>query len=150
MSKLKHFIALERSMKLLLIEAYYYLGWARMKKLIPFQKLVKTMEMRIGETTVHVNVEQKGICRDISWAIHIMSSYTFWESECLVKALAAMKMLERRQIESTLYLATGKDEKGSLVAHAWLRSGSFYISGAEGKDQFTVIAKFSKEISPIA
>ena len=43
-------------------------------------------------------------------AIHIMSRYTFWESQCLVKAIAGMKMLEKRQIESTLYLGTAKDE----------------------------------------
>ena len=39
-----------------------------------------------------------------------MSRYTFWESQCLVKAIAGMKMLERRHIESTLYLGTAKDE----------------------------------------
>ena len=48
----------------------------------------------------------------ISQAIHLMSRYTFWESECLVKAIAGMKMLEKRNIESTLYLGTAKDENG--------------------------------------
>ena len=56
-----------------------------------------------------------------------MSKYTFWESQCLVKAIAGMKMLERRQIESTLYLGTAKDELGKLIAHAWLRSGPFIL-----------------------
>ena len=75
-----------------------------------------------------------------------MSRYTFWESQCLVKAIAAMKMLERRQIESTLYLGTAKDEKGKLIAHAWLRSGPFYITGAEVMEKFTVVSKFAKRI----
>ena len=74
-----------------------------------------------------------------------MSRYTFWESECLVKAMAGMKMLERRGIESTLYLGTAKDETG-LIAHAWLRSGTFYVSGAEVMERFTVVAQFAKEI----
>ena len=55
-----------------------------------------------------------------------------------------MKMLERRQIESTLYLGTAKDESGKLIAHAWLRSGPFYITGAEGMEKFTVVSKFAK------
>ena len=69
------------------------------------------------------------ILKNISQAIHIMSRYTFWESQCLVKAIAGMKMLERRKIESTLYLGTAKDENGKMIAHAWLRSGPFYITG---------------------
>lgn len=39
-----------------------------------------------------------------------MSHLTFRESECLVKAMARMKMLERRGMESTLYFRTGKDK----------------------------------------
>ena len=74
-----------------------------------------------------------------------MSRHTFWESQCLVKAIAAMKMLERRQIESTLYLGTAKDENGNLIAHAWLRSGPFYITGVEAMEKFTVVSKFAKK-----
>ena len=67
------------------------------------------------------------------------------ESECLVKAIAGMKMLEKRNIESTMYLGVAKDEKG-LSAHAWLRSGWLYVSGSEGMEKFTVVEKFAKFI----
>ena len=76
-----------------------------------------------------------------------MSRHTLWESQCLVKAIAGMKMLEKRNIESTLYLGMAKDEKGKLIAHAWLRSGAIYVSGAEVMERFTVVAKFAKEPS---
>ena len=33
---------------------------------------------------------------------------------------------------------------GELIAHAWLRSGPFYITGADGKEKFTVVSKFAK------
>ena len=68
----------------------------------------------------------------ISQAIHIVSKYTFWESQCLVKAIAAMRMLEKRGIESTLYLGTAKDESGKIIAHAWLRSGFFLCYWCRG------------------
>ena len=96
------------------------------------------------ETSFRIDESNRKILKQISEAIHIMSNYTFWESQCLVKAIAAMKMLERRQIESTLYLGTAKDENGKLIAHAWLRSGPFYITGAEGMERFTVVSKFAK------
>ena len=99
------------------------------------------------ETSLCLNESNKRDLASVSQAIHLMSRYTFWESECLVKAIAGMKMLEKRNIESTLYLGTAKDEKGELIAHAWLRSGPFYISGAEVMERFTVVAKFAKEMS---
>ncbi len=84
--------------------------------------------------------------KNVANAIRIMSNYTFWESQCLVKAIAGMKMLERRHIDCTLYLGTARDEKGSMIAHAWLRSGNFYVSGAEGMERFTVVGMFAKGV----
>jgi hypothetical protein len=57
-----------------------------------------------------------------------------------------MKMLERRKIESTLYMGTAKDETGRLIAHAWLRSGPYCITGSEEMSSFTVVSKFAKRI----
>ena len=99
----------------------------------------------MNETKYELTVDQKAIAKKISSALYLMSQYTFWESECLVKAIAGMKMLERRGIESTLYLGTAKDETG-LIAHAWLRSGNYYVSGKEGNNKFTVVATFAKII----
>lgn len=76
-----------------------------------------------------------------------MSKYTLWESQCLVKAIAGMMMLERRGIDSTIYLGTTRDEDGKMIAHAWLRSGPFYVSGSEGMKQFTVVGMFAKRVS---
>jgi hypothetical protein len=58
-----------------------------------------------------------------------------------------MKMLERRNIESTVYLGTAKDENGKLIAHAWLRSGSFILTGSEEMSRFVVVSKFAKQVS---
>ena len=49
------------------------------------------------ETPFSLNPSDKEDLSSISQAIHIMSKYTLWESQCLVKALAAMKMLERKR-----------------------------------------------------
>lgn len=145
-NRIKRFILLDYTTKKVLFEAFIFLGWARILKLLPFKKIVHILGDHMEET----NYSQCGnieILRTISRAIHIMSRYTFWESQCLVKAIAGMKMLERRQIESTLYLGTAKDDTGKLIAHAWLRSGSHYISGSEGMEKFTIVGKFAKRLS---
>lgn len=130
---------------MLLFEAFIYLAMARLLKALPFSKLAPSLGERMGETSFTVSSEQIGLLKKISHAIHIVSPYTFWESQCLVKAIAGQKMLKRRNIDSTLYLGTAKDEDGLLIAHSWLRSGSYYVSGSEGMENFTVVAKFAKE-----
>ena len=131
--------------KKFLIEAYLLLAWARYKKTTQFSKMAPALGNHMKETKQELTEEKRAIAQKISSALYLMSRYTFWESECLVKAVAGMKMLERRGIESTLYLGTAKDETG-LIAHAWLRSGNYYVSGTEGKHKFTVVATFAKNI----
>ncbi|MEI4828876.1 lasso peptide biosynthesis B2 protein [Bacillus sp. FJAT-53711] len=145
--KIRIFLSMNILKKFLFFEAFFYLGWARILKSIPFSRIAPTLGVHMDETSLSSNESNKLVLRSISEAIHIMSRYTFWESQCLVRAIAGMKMLERRQIESTLYLGTAKDENGKMVAHAWLRSGPFYITGAEEMERFTVVSKFAKGLS---
>jgi hypothetical protein len=147
LKKVRAFFGLNRTTKLLLVEAVIYLGWARYLKMISFSKVAPSLGEQMKETTFTTSASNYKTLRNVSNAIEIMSGYTLWESQCLVKAIAGMKMLEKRQIESTLYLGTTKDENGEMIAHAWLRSGSFYLSGSEVMERFTVVAKFAKEIS---
>ncbi|MNG37786.1 hypothetical protein D3C84_1252420 [compost metagenome] len=56
-------------------------------------------------------------------------------------------MLMRRNISSTLYLGTARDASGKMVAHAWLRSGSIYVTGFETMKQFTVVALFGSTVA---
>ncbi|MEH6945326.1 lasso peptide biosynthesis B2 protein [Bacillus sp. JJ722] len=142
--KVRTFLKLDIKTKFLFIEAFIYLGIARYLKSIPFSKVAPTLGEENKETSFTLNSSQKEDIARISQAIRVMSRYTFWESQCLVKAIAGMKMLEKRNIESTLYLGTSKDENGDFIAHAWLRSGPYYISGAEVMERFTVVAKFAK------
>ncbi|KAB7708311.1 lasso peptide biosynthesis B2 protein [Bacillus aerolatus] len=147
LSKIITFLSLCPKAKFLFIEAFLFLGWARILKLTPFSKVAPSLGDRMHETSYNYIDSNNEKIKNISHAIHIMSKYTFWESQCLVKAIAGMKMLERRGIDSTLYLGTARDEAGKMIAHAWLRSGSFYISGAEGMEKFTVVSMFAKRIS---
>lgn len=146
-TKIKIFLSYDMRTKLLLLEAVFFLGWARILKKFSFEKTAKSLGLHIGESSFsRVGLDVK-VLKNVSNSVHIMERYTIWESKCLVKAIAAMKMLERRKIESTLYLGTGKDENGRLVAHAWLRSGPYYITGADGMEKYTVIGMFAKKFS---
>lgn len=146
MNKLVLLHSMDMKTKLLLAESFFYLGLGRYLKRIPFSKVAPSLGHYMEETAYEtINLNKKTIA-SVSQAINIMSKYTFWESQCLVKAIAAMKMLEKRNIDSTLYLGTARDESGELVAHAWLRSGPYFVTGSEGKEKYTVVGKFAKKI----
>lgn len=139
------FFKLNRRDALLFIEAYVYLGWARLLLLFPFAKISPKLGQKASETSeLHQREEAVLALKHISSAVNIMSRYTIWDSKCLVRAIAGLKMLARRRIDSTLYLGVARDETGQLIAHAWLRSGSFYVTGAEEMFRFTVVEKFAK------
>ncbi|MBW3495091.1 MULTISPECIES: lasso peptide biosynthesis B2 protein [Bacillus] len=145
--RLRVFLSLNTQTKLLFLEAFIFLGWARVLKSITFSKVAPSLGDYMNETPVAQVPPHGDTLKKVSEAISIMSRYTFWESQCLVKAIAGMKMLEKRHIESTIYLGTAKDNNGELIAHAWLRSGSFYVTGLEGMEKFTVVGSFAKRLS---
>lgn len=140
---LKNIFSLNRKTLFLLIEAYVCLGWARLLVYLPFYRVAPSLGSQMQETSYDLVPSAKAVVKNISHAIQIVSRYTFWESKCLVKAIAAWKMLQRRNIDCTLYLGTARDEAGKMIAHAWLRSGSLYITGVEQMGDFTVVGKFA-------
>ncbi|KIL52971.1 lasso peptide biosynthesis B2 protein [Jeotgalibacillus campisalis] len=145
-NKVKAFFSLSKEMKGLLVETYIQLAKARVAKSKPFSQIAPSLGEHMMETTYEPEPGNKRVLASVSQSVNLMSKYTFWESQCLVKAIAAMRMLEKRNIESTLYLGTGRDEHGKLAAHAWLRSGPYYITGSEGMEKYTVVGKFAKKI----
>ncbi|MED4063763.1 lasso peptide biosynthesis B2 protein [Priestia megaterium] len=147
LKKIKGFMKYNSQTKILLLEAFFLLGWARILKSIPFSKVAPFLGKKSVETLTYPNEENRSNLKEVSKAIEIMSRHTLWESKCLVQAIAAMKMLNRRKIESTLYMGMAKDEHGALIAHAWLRSGSFYVTGSEGMERFTVVGTFANSVS---
>ncbi|AKG33415.1 lasso peptide biosynthesis B2 protein [Paenibacillus durus] len=143
-SKLRLLFTLDKTTLLFYLEAFLVLGWARTRLFYKFSKVAPSLGERGQETDQDYDASHTSAMRHIASSINTVSKYTPWDSKCLVRAIAGMKMLERRGIGSTLYLGTGKDHSGKLIAHAWLRSGPYYISGAEEMHQFTVVDKFAK------
>ncbi|GGD73223.1 lasso peptide biosynthesis B2 protein [Paenibacillus nasutitermitis] len=132
---------------ILYAEACLLLGYARCQLFRPFPRIAATLGEQTTETSQDYDPASIAVIRKVSHALHAASRHTPWESKCLVRAIAGMKMLERRGIDSTLYMGTAKDKTGQLIAHAWLRSGPVYITGADVMDRFTVVQKFAKRLT---
>lgn len=144
MNELKKFVKLRLEYKVLLAEAYVTLGLSRFALMTTeFKKTAKRLGNTMQKNSAPLNEKQRLTAKKIDWAVNVMSRYTFWESKCLVKAVAAKHMLNRRNLANTLYLGMAKDDQGNLQAHAWIECSDLSLTGSSTADRFTVVSSFS-------
>lgn len=142
---LEKFNELEWKSKKDFIKAYIYTGFFRAYILfIPFRKLVNRMGKVKCESPKEVDEDTYFEAQRIGSIVLKASKYTFWKSLCLVQALTAQKLLRDKNISTTIYLGLLKDNKNNIIAHAWTRCGTYFVTGGENNKKFTVVAKFSK------
>ena len=67
--------------------------------------------------------------------------YLPWTRKCLIQGIIAKLMLNKRAINSVLYLGLAK-EGYQLKAHAWVISHGVIVSGAKGYAQFSPVEWF--------
>jgi hypothetical protein len=84
------------------------------------------------------------VAQHVGWAVETMSRHVPWESRCLVNAISAWWMLNRRGVFGTVYFGVTHAPNNELNAHAWLRCGSRIVTGANGYERFRVLTCFSK------
>lgn len=130
--------------KLLFIEAFVLTGIMRFRILrVPFNKLKKQLGKHNQESIEDISVEDYRTASKIRNAVVNTSKYTPWESLCLVQSMTVQRMLNKRNISSTLYLGVNKDGNDKMAAHSWIRCGKMYVTGGDGSSYATV-AKFCK------
>jgi len=129
--------------KWLTFEVWFWAAIYRWLILIVPAKKMKKYYGIMGEESLQVESKQNyDKAWKISFHINRVSEHTPWESKCLVRALTAQKLLKKQKISSTLYLGV-KKEGEKMVAHSWIRTGKFYLTGGDGKE-YAIVAKFRK------
>ncbi|WP_160032901.1 lasso peptide biosynthesis B2 protein [Paenibacillus sp. An7] len=141
----RSFLRQKPALKRMIVEAWLYLAYARVLSFLPFARIAPLLGAEQQETTFERHPVKEKTALHISKVIYKVSKHTPWKSECMVTGIAAMKMLQRRRIASTLYFGIAKNDDQKLIAHAWLRSGTLYVTGAKGIEKFTVVNKFAKQ-----
>lgn len=130
--------------KRIVIKAWVYCGYFRfLIKCIPMKHLEKCFGEKGKESSKLAEKHQYQRAVVVGHEVNRIADKTLWESKCLVRALAAQKILHKSGIETTLYLGVGKDEQNQMIAHAWLRCGECYVTGGKGTE-YAVVAKYKK------
>ncbi|MBW4082048.1 lasso peptide biosynthesis B2 protein [Paenibacillus sp. S150] len=142
--RIRLLLTVDKAALALVPEALWRLFLVRIQLLFPFAKTAPQLGIQSRETPAVSKEGDIARIQHITKAIRVISRYTPWKSTCMVRAVAGLKMLEKRGIESTLYMGVAKDRQGRMIAHAWLRSGAYYVSGDDAMKGFVVVEKFAK------
>ncbi len=140
------FFRLSLSERLLILEAAFLLGLARLAVIVlPFRWIARVLKRQNNICAVGETADQSVLLiqRRVSWAIRRTGVYTPWRSNCLAKAIAGRFMLRRRRIPSTIYFGMAKDDAGQFQAHAWLSCGETSLIGGAEAERFAVVAIFT-------
>lgn len=148
MRRISKFIQLSFREKILFAEALLMHLWAGLLlKLVPFRRIPHLFGSRQFETPIeeenqsrHNVSGQQSVCSQQSGTIYFIREaiaragrVSPWKNRCLVSSLAARCMLNRRKIQSVLYLGVSKKPDGQTVAHSWLKAGKDEIVEMNGE-----------------
>ncbi len=129
------------------IKAYVYAAYFRMCVLVLNKKDNEKLERMLGErgqeSSYEETKENYRIAKLVSRHVNRIAEHTPWESKCMVRAMTAQKLLNEKGIETTIYLGVGTNEQGGMRAHAWLRCGTYCVTGG-GDTECAIVAKFKK------
>lgn len=144
MKTISKFLGLTSRRRRLLTEAAWQLFIARIQtSALPFRRLAPSLGAIAKDSADTLPPLQEAAASDISWAINRAARHLPLTLLCLQQAIAARHMLARRGIPGTLYLGTRRSSDNSLLAHAWLRSGSIKVAGGNGDTEHAIVSRFS-------
>ena len=131
------------------LHAFIFLGTARLAiLLLPFRWIASSLGAQQQETASGgLSIQEKTIVRRVAVSIQRASRYTPWNSNCLAQAITANRLLKQHNVASTLYLGLTKPAHKPALdkAHAWVRSGRFYVVGGNGALNYCIVATFATE-----
>jgi len=129
--------------KMLTLRVWFLSAFYRMFVLfVPAKYANKYYGAKGEESDMELTKEGYNKAWKIAFHVNRIGNHTPWETKCLVKALTAQHLLTKAGLSSTLYLGVKRDN-GKMVAHAWIRTGEFYLTGGDGTD-YAMVAKFRK------
>ena len=103
----------------------------------------------LGREAEAATPEQEALAAEIGQMVARVARRMPFRAKCLQQVLAVRRMLTRRGVPSTVYLALANDPSRRAAtsradpAHAWIKAGSRIVNGDTGLDGYTVVGAFS-------
>lgn len=142
------FFRLPKTRKALLLEAFRELLFARS---LVYNQPFRTYASTLGDAhpneffdIVHQD-EPVQLLSDVRWALQRINVLARGRFTCLMLAIAAKRMLSRRELANTLVLGVRPDQgsgEDPFGAHAWLRVGRYVVVGLEEREGHIPVASY--------
>lgn len=131
--------------KRLTVQVWIYTAVYRfLIRFVPMKYMENYMGEKGAETSFEADQGDYRYAGLVSRCVQKSASRTPWESKCLVMALTARRILLKRNLHTTLYMGV-KLEGDRMIAHAWLRFGTMYVTGGDGeREGYCVAARYKR------
>ncbi|MCK5028334.1 MAG: lasso peptide biosynthesis B2 protein [Bacteroidales bacterium] len=141
---LKKYYKIDKKERIILNQTFFWLIYAFvLVRIIPLKWFSSVLGEFKKEIEVDVNENQLQLIDVLRKNKRRLKKRLPWKVKCFEEAIAVKKVLEKHQIKSTIYLGVSKDKNSKLIAHAWLKIGSDFISGKKGYEKFSVVGFYS-------
>lgn len=111
-------------------------------KVVPFRAIVRALDLAPGSAPA-AGPGDLETARAVAAAVSTAARHAPIPAVCLPQALAARVMLARRGIPSTLCLGVRRDDRGALLAHAWVEVGGTTVLGDVPEGTYRRVASFA-------
>jgi hypothetical protein len=112
--------------------------------LFPFRRIAAWLGTAGWESPLSLRNTELLIAKRVGWAVGAVARRVPWDGRCLAQALAATWMVRRRGLEGTVSFGAGRGEAAEFTAHAWLRVGTYIVTGGPGHQRFKTFTTFSR------
>ena len=112
--------------------------------ILPFRRIAAWLGTPGAESSATASAEEIRTAQEVGWAVDAVARRVPWDGRCFAQALAATWMLRRRGLEGTVSFGASQGEFTGFDAHAWLRLGSFMVTGGPGHQRFKTFTTFSR------
>ena len=144
-SDLRRYRRTSSTRRKLLWEALRALAGARLvMACVPFRRIAAWLGTPGTESPMTAPAEEVLVAQEIGWAVGVLARRVPWDGRCLAQALAATRMLRRRGLEGTISFGVSQGEPVKFAAHAWVRVGSYIVTGAPGHERFKTLMTISR------
>lgn len=128
-------------------EAVWWLLVSAILKLAPASFYTRRLGRLNGPPPTPVSSRDVEMAIEIGRIIERTARNLPFRPRCLVQAMAARRMLERRAIPATVRLGLaarpGERPNEARAAHAWVEVGDRIVCGEAGHERFVVVGTFT-------
>ena len=148
-NRLQKFLELAPRHKLMLVQAWFLLGYYRANIiLVPLKRITANLQHHpLANSPPALQSLQRDEAIVIGQLVATAARFTPWQSLCLAQVLVTQHLLAKRGIPGQFSLGVLRnheltDDFDGLSAHAWLQCGDVIVNGVAGHERFTVVSTF--------